>query len=213
MNVDAAIVGLESFCRYLNATGRSARIVGSANGLPVGVFSRDKNIIALEGSEIDLVTLRMAGIIGPRQSLGARSFGVSIGVLPLAGNQLIPIQHHWIVRLSKPAYPWLATKLVQRTQGFFKKRRVGLAWTGQLVGPLFEAEPDIIHPLREHFQIHDTLEIVPEPDAQLVRIIHKHATSVSYNLFAQNPVSVQRNHAGARLIAAFEKMAEILKRV
>ncbi len=212
MTIEAAIVGLEPFCRYLNATGRNARIAFGAKELSSGFFSRDKNVIALEGSELDLVTLRMAGTVGPRQNLATRSFGVSVGGIPLAGRTLVPIEYHWIVRLSKPAYPWLATKLVQKTRGFFKKECIGTSWTGQLIGPLFDAEPVIMEAIRAHIQIHDALRIEPEPERRIVRIVHKHAATVDYNLFDNEMLKVRRDHSGQALLLAFEKMAEILKR-
>jgi hypothetical protein len=211
MSLQGMLVGLEPFCRYLVATGRKARIVDGAPDLHTGFFFPDRNVIALEDSPIDLVSLHLGGSIGLSENLASPSFAVGVRGIPLVGRKVSPIQYHWVVRLQKTAYPWLATKLVQETRGFVRRERVGMRWTGKLVGPRFEADPGIMEALASWIRIHDVLEVRPEPDRRLVRIVHKRSASFSYNLFDAEVFKVDRDHAGARLIDAFERMAVILR--
>jgi hypothetical protein len=69
--VQRAIVGIGPLCAYLNETGRKARIVDGAPELSASIRGGDNHVIALEGSPIDLLTVRMQGWINERASASA----------------------------------------------------------------------------------------------------------------------------------------------
>lgn len=185
-------MGLESFCWYLNGIGRRAWLVGP----PV-------NAIALQGSPIDYVNLRAGGFVGIRQTLGYRAFGVRIGGLPVAGRQVLPIQYFWAIRLAKLAQPWYATKLVRRGGA--------IGWSGGGLGEVLARDPAVNGGVG-HVGWDDSLEIVAEPANGLVRIVHRRAAVLEYNLLAGDPSPhFHRNHASPELVACFERIATIVK--
>lgn len=206
-----AIVGLEPLCRFLNAVGRPARIVEPPDDLKKGFFFPDKHVIAIESSPLALVSVHMGGTIGPREALSNPSFDIAIGKLPVMSRKVLPMQYHWVVRTKGTPYPWLATKLEQETKGFFARERVGLSWTNKVLGPRFAKEPAIMEALAANIKPHDVLEVRPEPEKRIVRIVHKRSASFEYNLFDLDIFKARRDSASLPLIEAFEQMARIIQ--
>jgi|GEM_PF-4877812 len=202
--------GLEPFRDYLVSTGRRARVVPSAEGLDDGFFSRDKNIIALDGSAIDLVTLRVQGMMGPRQLLSAGAFTFRLKGIPVFSRKLVPIQYHYIVRLPR-VYPWLSTKLVQETRGVLGRERVSMAWSTPYLGARIERDAEIMRTLHEHITVDDGLEVRAEVDKSFVRIIHSRASVLETNLFELKILELHRQLAPPALLAAFEKIAMLVR--
>ena len=205
-----AIVGLEPLCRFLNDVGRPARIVEPPSDLHGGFFFPDRHVIAIESSPIALVSVHLGGTIGPREALSNPSYQVSIGKLPIAARKVLPMQYHWVVRTKGTPYPWLATKLVQETRGFFSRERIGLSWTHKTLGPRFAKDPAIMEAFAQHVRPHDVLEVRPEPEKRIVRIVHKRSSSFEYNLFDPEIFKARRDSASVPLLEAFERMARII---
>lgn len=206
-----AIVGLEPLCRFLNDVGRPARVVEPPADLRKGFFFPDKHVIEISGSPLALVSIHMGGSIGPREALSNPSFDVAIGKLPVVSRKVLPMQYHWLVRTKGTPYPWLATTLEQETKGFFKRERVGLSWTNKVLGPRFAKEPAIMEPLAANLRPHDALEVRPEPEKKIVRIVHKRSAAFEYNLFDPEVFKTKRDHASLPLLEAFEAMARIIQ--
>lgn len=206
-----AIVGLEPLCRFLNDVGRPARVVEPPDDLKKGFFFPDKHVIEIEGSPLALVSIHMGGTIGPREALSNPSFDFAIGKLPAVSRKVLPMQYHWVVRTKGTPYPWLATKLEQETKGFFARERVGLSWTNKVLGPRFAKERTIMDPLAANLKPHDALEVRPEPEKRIVRIVHKRAASFEYNLFDPEIFKARRDSASLPLLEAFEAMARIIQ--
>ena len=90
------MLGAYELAGFLSVVGRPARVLDTR---PVDLGMRDAHVIRVSGSPIDRISLRMQGVVGPRQLLGAGSFMASVGPVPLASRGVLPVQAT-LVRVS-----------------------------------------------------------------------------------------------------------------
>jgi len=205
--LSAAVVDLEGFRAHLVSTGRSARRAPGVVDEDDGFFSsKCDNVLALEGSPIDLVVVRLQGHVGPRQILSARAFSVNVNGLPLIGRDVLPVQYHYVLR-TRSAYPMLDTKLEQERRGVIDRKRVGLAWTGTFVGPKLAADRGLMDALSEHLGVEDGLVVRADPKRGLVRIIHSRLMTCDYGVAREKWLEVNRVFPAPALLDAFDRIA------
>lgn len=169
------LVGAPQLAAFLTAAGRPAEVLETR---PPDLGLRDAHVLRVSGSPIDRISLRLQGVVGPRQLLGAPSFIASVGPVPLASRGVLPVQAHLL--LEGAPDPGRA-RLVWETEGFFRKTRTGVSWRG---GPLAErlaAAPGLCKALMAELGPHDGVEITAEPGR--VRVVLKRSVTVEVGIF------------------------------
>lgn len=193
------MVGAQELADFLSLVGRPARVLDRR---PSDLGLRDPHVLRVSGSPIDRISLRMQGVVGPRQMLGAGSFLAIVGPVPLASRGVLPVQAHLL--LDGAADPGPA-ELRWQTTGFFRKERVGVAWRG---GPLADdlmAAPGLAESLLAELGPHDGIRVKAERDR--VRIVLRRSVTVEVGVFIDG---LGRRHAtpwSPALLDALETIA------
>jgi len=205
------LTGLDELSAFLSATGRGGRIADRAefSWLDQGPFAADRRLAVVESSPIDLVSVRIQGVVGPRQLLASGAFSLRVGGLPVAGNMVLPTQTHLLLR-RPGVHSGLQASLVQQRQGFFSRTRVGLGWRGRDLAVALQADAELASALMQHLDVDDDLVVNPDPARQLVRIILKRSTQLRWGLFADPGKlgSFHRRDLAGDLFACLERIAE-----
>jgi hypothetical protein len=202
------IVGLHELGAWLTALGRRAEVVpfGGVDWLDGGFFSRDRSLLRLANSTVDVVAIRMQGAVGPRQNLEAGAFTFAIGGLPVASTQVLPLQYHYLVREAAASSAFSA-KLAPRWKGWFSRERVGFGWKGGELAEVLARDAWLLGCLHAWLPVDDEIRVVPEPSRGFVRVVHKRAAVLRYSLFSQEIVQFYRGYLPEALIVCFERIA------
>lgn len=206
-NLMGEVVGLDAFARYLGDTGRNARVAKPEEvpWLESSFFDQHKQLVVLEKSPVQVISIRMQGAIGPRQNLINHSFSFKVGPIPIMSNRVWPLQYNYIVR--GPERFALASKLKQKTKGFFARERQGIYWSGGELASTLMRDEALMADLFQYLDVEDALEVIPETGKGYTRIVHKTTMSVRYNLLADEIVQLYRGKLPEPLLNAMETIA------
>lgn len=121
------MLGAPDLAAFLTAQGRPARVLDDR---PSDLGFRDAHVLRVSGSPIDRISLRLEGVVGPRQLLGGGSFLAMVGPVPLASRGGLPVQARLLLDGAPDPGP---ARLVWQTEGLLRKTRIGASWRGGAV--------------------------------------------------------------------------------
>jgi hypothetical protein len=193
------MLGAYELAGFLSVVGRPARVLDTR---PVDLGMRDAHVIRVSGSPIDRISLRMQGVVGPRQLLGAGSFMASVGPVPLASRGVLPVQAHLLLDGADDPGP---AELRWQTTGFLRKERVGISWRGGPLADALEQAPGLSDRLLSELGLHDGISVMAE--RARVRVVLRRSVTVEFGIFIDG---LGRRHAtpwSPALLDALETIA------
>jgi hypothetical protein len=206
--VIGSLLGTRQVCEAWRAIGREARVVdrSAVPWLPQGFFASDRDLVEVDGSPVAVVSLRLHGVVGPRQLLTAGAYSLKIGGIPVARRDVLPVQLHFLVRRAD-AGSAAPTHLVQVGRGWFSRQRTGLAWDGPHAA-LLAGETGLLAALDPEIGPDDALTVKPEDG--LVRIVLARRIVAHLGLAAGADLArVDRPPLGPALLGAIERIAAL----
>jgi hypothetical protein len=204
------IHGVGALVNHLATLGIRATVLpkGSTDRLDQGFWHSTDTQLRLEGSKIDRLIVRFGGAMGPSELFAARAFTLRVGPVPVAMNQLLPMQYHWIVSADPDPAPAFRAELVVKTRGFFEREVVGLRWEGGGLADDLARDSRLQTLLKREIGPYVKLAVEPDEKLRVVRIVHRAATKVGYALWSQPIAQVQRGLPSRALMDALETIAE-----
>ena len=173
-------------------------------------LSQDRHLLALGNSPLDVLSVRVGGhttILDP----GGPSFSVRVGIAPLLSRQLLPVQHHWLVRHVPADAAAVRAAVKVKRRGLFDASKAGLSFDGPL-GRVLAADPIAAGVLEEHLAAGESLRVEVDPGLGLVRLVHQKKEVVSYGLLEPGFAGVQRTLPPEPLVRALEGIARLVRR-
>lgn len=158
-------------------------------------------VISVAGSPIDRISMRMRGVVGPGRNLRARTGFVAVGIMPLAGRAVLPLETHLILDTEHDPG---AAELVWESTGFFRRERTGVSWTGGPLASAFGADDTLNRLAWEELTLDDELSVRPE--AGRIRVVLRRDVVVEAGLLVPG---LGRAHR----VAWTPGMLELLERI
>ena len=203
-------LGVDDFCTYLDGLGYPARRSSQAERerLPARLFSPDAHCITVEGAGFDMVSVRMQGVVGPRQLLRARAFTLKVGSIPLVSRRLIPLRFHFVVFRDLPGdLVALEARLRIVRRGLWSSGIHRVRWTGGQLGARLDNDPRLAELLQGSMVADETLEVSADRAAGCVRIVHGCTRQMDFSLFEREWLRFHQRLAPPELIAAVDRIA------
>lgn len=210
MDAQSLITGAPQVCEQLRACGVFATLLppGSPERIDSGPFASGA-VIRIDGRHVAQLRLVVKGAVGPRSTLGAGSFSVGVGGLPVAGRMALPLRYEWIVSRSPASDPAaFEARLRIETRGFFRKEVVDLAWSGgSRLAQALAADHSIRAALWGQLGPSEKLFVEPDRGRGVVRIVHRTTTVIAHGLIPGPTFHREHGLPSPPLIDAIERIA------
>lgn len=214
MGIQDAVVGLDQLRDHLLALGYEVRVSTEAERARLGSrpFDKDQHCLTVSNRPFDVISVRLEGGVGPLENLGLRAGHVSVGLLPIRSRTVLPIKAHYVV-LCEPgrASPELAARFKLRKQGLLSRRVVGGSWEGGAFATRLNGDQAMIDMLVSSLGARQGLEVVPDPGASCIRVVHRSSRVLDFSLFKPGLVSFDQDMAPPALLEAIGRVASWIR--
>lgn len=205
------LLGLEPLAEHLAARGWKVTLVDSPprRGL-FDLVDAPPRVLRVTGKPVSEVRVRLGGAMWGLGAAGGRS-RLSVGGVPLAASQSMPVQLHWLVPVDPTGRP-------EDFEATLDVERGGFLWTGDVRAARWEGgrlaqalDADTALSTARALRLSERLFVKPDIDERCVRIIHQAKVVVRFSLFSSDVFSAERRLPDAALLDGVLAVAKAVK--
>lgn len=205
------LLGIDVLAEHLAARGWKVTAVESPprRGL-FDLVDTPPRVLRVTGRPISEVRVRLGGVMWGLGAAGGRS-RFSVGGVPLAASQSMPLQVHWVVPVDPTGHPEdFEARLDLERGGFLWTGEVREArWVGGKLAQVLDA--DVALTTARALRLSERLFVKPDVDERCVRIVHQAKVVGRFSLFSSDVFSAERRLPETALLDGVLAVARAVK--